>query len=475
MDIDSILHKELQVLHDECEKFIKELKTTYAPKLRTMLYYKAETEEKTDILLLLEKINSQLKLHLNLDDKTLYDIDFYTPFKTQFSLSRYNKKVEFYIQEGFGTNPQLVTDEDTLKNEFTIKNCMKSMEIVPFNLASNAMKYMPSNQTATIVLIKTSRRNIIKITNLGPKNREKNLDKLKEEGYRGDNSSKMAGMGLGLAMIESIVGLHENILDASIDIEQDNKNVIKLGDEEYVPFSVTITYLSTQPNKVIIDSLEEFVKRIPLMIAHNMVDILANLFAVVDRLPRLHFKVFDKEVKTRYDSLINKFRLNIEKMQKTIKMNLYIRNSYSAEEILGNVCPIAIQSFFKSEITNMHSFCYNYKPKPKIKYGAGFYDKNSDVFSAVYPAIYSLCELILKKADNDSALEILIDNDGIVINSDVEFSDVIYDSELDGNYRLESEDKIQSCMCIDILNSCNIFLIIDNNSLTIDLTNINDD
>ena len=240
----------------------------------------------------------------------------------------------------------------TLRREFSINNCMNSMNLVPINLASNAMKYMLGDQHVKVVLLKTPKRNIITITNLGPKNQEDNLEKLTEEGYRGNNSSNMAGMGLGLAQIKSIIGLHKTLLDASIDLAQGKDTLAVIGDKEYTSFSVTITYLRYSEEQANKPAMTEFKNRIPLIIAHNMVDILANLFVVTDRLPKLRLKEYDKVIKNNYDKIINKFQLDLEKMQETIKLCLYVRNQYQTTNLLGNICPIAIATYFKRNRTS---------------------------------------------------------------------------------------------------------------------------
>lgn len=458
MAIEQTLHNELLVLYQECKQLIYNLENSFPFKNQ---YCKERIEENTMIL---KQICSQLEIHLKIDDVTITSVDFYSNFQAQFNLNRYQKSVEYYIQEGYGNNPELVTDSEKLKQEFTINNCMNSMHLVPINLASNAMKYMLSGQQAKVVLLKTPRRNIITVTNLGPKNSETNLENLTKEGYRGDNSSKMAGMGLGLSQIKAIIGLHKTLLDASIDISQDNKNIVMVDGKEYTTFSVTISYLRSVPEQSISPSTTEFFNRIPLIIAHNMVDIIANLFSVVDKLPRLPFKNDDERFKRDFLMMIGRFQLTVEKMQETIKLCLYIRNNYSTQNIMGNICPIEIGCFFKKEIEQLYIHRYSHVERPVVRGTSQIID----TFSAVYPVIYGLCDLILSHSSKVTELDIDIDNSNISITSNnINFEELLYDGYLNEEPELEKDTNIKSCMYIDILEECNIKLEKNQNQLII--------
>lgn len=469
MSIDLTLHKELTSLYNECNNLIRELEEKYAYKLVSLEFINSETNEKINILELLKQICCQLEIHLKLDDTTITSVDFYSNFQSQFDLGRYQKGVDYYIQDGYGGKEELVTDPDVLKKEFTINNCMNSMNLVPINLASNAMKYMPCGQQTKVVLLKTPRRNIITITNLGAKNHEDNLEKLTEEGYRGNNSSTMAGMGLGLSQIKSIVGLHKTLLDASIDIAQDNNTTIKIGEDDYTWFSVTITYLRSLSDQVITPSTTDFFNRIPLIIAHNMVDILANLFVVIDKLPKLRFIEFDKSLRNKYVGMINNFQLNVERMQEIIKLCLYVRNNYSTKYLLGNKCPIAIGSFFKREMEQLYTHKYCHLQKPEIRGES----QKIDVYSAVYPALYGLCELILDGSNSETELDIEIDDISInIVGNSIDFDEIIYDGDLNDDPEQEYLQHIKSYMCMDILEECGIEIEISNKELIINYQNV---
>lgn len=468
MSIDVTLHNELSSLYNECIKLIDELEKNYAQRLISWDYINSNNNERTNIIELLKQITDQLEIHLKLDDTTITSVDFYTNFQMLFETGRYKKGVEYYIQEGYGGTETMVTDPEILRREFSINNCMNSMNLVPINLASNAMKYMLGDQHVKVALLKTPVRNIITITNLGPRNQEDNLEKLTEEGYRGHNSSNMAGMGLGLAQIKSIIGLHKTLLDASIDIAQGKDILAVIGDKEYTSFSVTITYLRSSAERINTPAMTEFKNRIPLIIAHNMVDILANLFVVTDRLPRLRFKENDKSVKNGYDRIINKFQLDLEKMQETIKMCLYVRNQYQTTNLLGNICSIAIGTFFKREIKHLVTHKFPHIPQPIISGDS----RNISTYSATYPALYGLCELILENSNDDTELEVEIDNACITITSySLDFCTIFFDGEL-GEPEHEHTQRIRSCMCIEILEDSGINVEINKNELKLDYNSV---
>lgn len=473
MKADQILYEELKRLYEECTGLIDELNNQYKSHLiNNMFIYsikdKDGNSEAIDLLELLQEISSQLELHLKLNDTQITSVDFYTPFQSQFDLKSYNKGVEYFIQDGFENAPKRITDIDTLKHEFLIKNCMISMGLVPINLASNAKKYMPEDTKVNVVLLKTSKRNIITITNLAPKNDEKNLDKLIEEGYRGHNSSEMTGMGLGLSQIKNIVEMHQTLIDSTIDIAQSDKIEATVNDINYTWFSVTITYLRDVSNQEVNHSHDDFINRLPLIIAHNMVDIIANLFVVTDKLPKLWFKDRTDPIKSAYKKQIQKFKLTIERMQECIKLYLYIRNNYSTKYLQGNKCSIAIGKFFKEELNNlmMHQYC---NKSIVLDTTDDSSSKLVETYSAVYPMLYGLCDLILSKSTKGTDFHVEIDDFGVTMSSDnFNFEKSIYSGTTLQTPDNEDLSRIRSHMYIQVLRECNVNLEIDNNTLNID-------
>lgn len=474
MKADQILYKELKRLYEECTGLIDKLNDQYKTHLcnnnfEYIIKYSNGQNEKIDLLELLMIINSQIKLHLDLNETHITSVNFYTQFQSQFDLGSYNKGVEYFIQDGYEGVQRRVTDVDSLKREFSINNCMISMGLVPINLASNAKKYMPSDTKVNVVLLKTTKRNIITITNLAPKNEDKNLDKLTEEGYRGDNSSEMAGMGLGLSQIKSIVEMHQSLIDSTIDIAQSNKIEAIVDGIEYTWFSVTITYLRDISNQEVNHSLDGFISRLPLVIAHNMVDIIANLFVVADKLPRLWFHDKNDPIKKNYIKSIQRFKLAIERMQECIKLYLYIRNNYSTQYLQGNKCHIAIGQFFKEELNNLITHQYSHK-SINLDIIDGSSSKLVETYSAVYPMLYGLCDLFLSKSPKDTDFHVEMDDTGITLSSDnFDFKRLIYNDLILKDPNEEDISRIRSHMYFQVLRECNMDLEIDNNTLNISL------
>lgn len=458
--INKLLHSELSSLRENCKQLIKSL-DAFCGKFKNEIC----REEINNNIKILEKILRQLELHLTLDDTSITSINFYELFQTQFSLGRYKKEVEYYIQNGYGKSPELVTDEETLKKEFTIDHCMKSMSLVPINLASNAMKYMLSGQQAKVVLFKTARRNMITVSNLGPKNKNENMDNLTEEGVRGDNSFSMAGMGLGLSQVKSVIGFHKPILDTSFNIKQDTETKLVVDGVEYADFSVTISFLRTLQEQTKDISTNDFFDSIPIIIIHNMADIVANLFSMARRLLRLPFR-YDADLKDDFTSTITRFELNVEQMQETIKLCLYIHNKYSTINMLGNVCAINIGDFFKKEMELLYKHKYMHKSIEMPQISGKSYE--IEIYSVIYPIIYGLCNFILSKATSESKIDIEIDKNNITIFSeDIEFKEILYDGKLYKEPEMEPIDHIRSRMYFDVLKDCNIDLTKDETKLTI--------
>ena len=452
--ITKILHNELRRLEEKCKIFVEQLEKNYQ---FTSSNYKANVDKAISVI---QQIRDQLSLHLQLDDNTITTVDFYSGLQSLFELGRYQKGTEYYIQDGIGKKPVQVTDVDVLKREFMVENCLKCMKLVPMQIASNALKYMPAGQNMKVVLMKTPVRNYIRVSNIGPKYDEEKKDSLTQEGIRGSNS-KMAGMGLGLAQVEHIIGLHNSLLDTSYSISQDNNMSVVIDGTEYTTFSIMISYRTNVSESDIEMSFNSFFEQIPLIILHNMVDVVANLISVTDRLNHIKYRN-DKD----FHLFVNQFKLDISHMQEAMKYSLYIYNGYSTNNMLGNLCEINIGDYFSD----------TFKLLCKCKY------KNVDVrsmghtrtvttYSGLFPCIYGLCNFLLKNVKGEETdIDIDADDDYVEITCDsLDFDELLYDGELEEEPEMEFEARIKSRMYRDVFEMCNALIETDNNKLIINI------
>ena len=111
---------------------------------------------------------------------------------------------------------------------------------------------------------------------------------------------------------------------------------------------------------------------------------------------------------------------------------------------------------------------YSHVPKPIIRGDS----RNISTYSAIYPALYGICELILENSDRDTELDIEIDNTCITITSDsIDFCTILYYDDLKDSEH-EQIQHIRSCMCIDILEDSGINVEINNNELKLNYKDV---
>ncbi len=80
------------------------------------------------------------------------------------------------------------------------------------NILDNAAKFSPEKETITVILWQKENEISVSITDHGPGMDEKTKTHMFEQFYQGDTSHKSQGNGLGLAMVNKIVQLHEGTI-----------------------------------------------------------------------------------------------------------------------------------------------------------------------------------------------------------------------------------------------------------------------
>lgn len=384
-------------------------------------------------LAVIQQCKAQLEVHLNLDNVSLGDVNFYREFRTPFLTGSYHKGVEFYIKEIRNeeeSEPILVDDEEILDMEFTIHNCMPCMQLVPQQLAGNAKKYCVSGQDVKVLLVKDVdyNTNTIYVSNIGPHCTNDEINIIVEGGVsgnevRGDNAKDVAGMGIGLSEVKDIIDLHEPVLDTSFDISTNNKVVCTINGKEYSIFTTIISYL-TQPKAADrIPFSKKFLNRIPIILLHNSIDIIANLIEATKSFRKIRFNGNEELVST-----IDKFLIEINKFQDLTKMCLYMRNEFTTDNLLGNTCTINMGHHIRGLLTNI---CRN--DYPTIKIGSEIQIEGEtcpcEVYSSMFSCLYGFFDYLLCQINEDSAFDVFFDKDAISITcEEIDFSEIMVET-----------------------------------------------
>ena len=99
--------------------------------------------------------------------------------------------------------------------QLQILACPDQLKQVVLNLIENADKYSPKDATIEVDLVHTLAGSTIKIRDHGDGILPEELDHIFERFYRGSNSHRQAGSGLGLSVVQLLV----EAMGASIQVE----------------------------------------------------------------------------------------------------------------------------------------------------------------------------------------------------------------------------------------------------------------
>jgi signal transduction histidine kinase len=107
--------------------------------------------------------------------------------------------------------------------------------VVIMNLLSNALKYTPGGGEVTVAAEETDEELVIHVRDSGIGIPEADLPRIFERFYRGQNSDKAAGSGLGLALAQQIMYLHGGALTVTSQQHQGSQFTLTLPKNQHIP------------------------------------------------------------------------------------------------------------------------------------------------------------------------------------------------------------------------------------------------
>lgn len=116
-------------------------------------------------------------------------------------------------------------------------DCFPVMDMLPYILLDNSVKYSPSHSAIEIKFSESSKKIDVEISSMGPVTDPSENEKLFDSGFRADSALKsdVQGYGRGLALAKNICDLH----GATIAITR-SSNVVEYNGLNYSEFCLSI-------------------------------------------------------------------------------------------------------------------------------------------------------------------------------------------------------------------------------------------
>lgn len=110
------------------------------------------------------------------------------------------------------------------------------IQLLPFLILDNAIKYSPNGETINIVFTEKENQQHVRISSLGPVVPEGELEKICNQGYRGEEAEKLTedGMGIGLYTAKCICEIN----DIKIEVDSGKEIKKRIGNINYSEFTV---------------------------------------------------------------------------------------------------------------------------------------------------------------------------------------------------------------------------------------------
>ncbi len=413
---------------------------------------------------LLKTAYLQIKIHTNLYDDQLVDVNLASDILLQFvDKKKTSKVVHFYIKKGFDGKRLSEKDEPNIRDEFIIKKCLPIMHLVPMQLASNAKKYMPKNSSLDVELTQTELRNVITLKNVGPLCDSNEIELITESRVRGINAQDVIGMGIGLSEVEDILNIHYPWLSTTIDVDSESEPIIFNG-RPHSTFTVIISYLNSPSFDSIQHNINNFKQMEDILLLHNSIDIVGNLMEVCDKILCINERNTDKS----WQDSVYKLRLGVSSMQDIIKFCLYKNDKPPIDELLGkDDVSLDVQKLFVAILMELRKY---YKKNVNLDFQGQLHKRYTryscrDGFRTI---VFGLCSLVVECLTKLSTLEINFQEDEIMFkcDDDLNFKKTIQSLENNDVANLASE---RFSMYQFLLKELNIDLRTNTNKLFIGL------
>lgn len=356
-----------------------------------------------------EKI-ADLNTYLNIEGQTeLIEFNFYQFVKSEFysKQKRAKKRYAFEIEKD-GSFEQC-NDEEFLNDFCTIKHCLPIIKDLFLNILDNAYKYMLDHNELTIKLKKFGNLKDIKFINIGPALLEDERTKVFDYGYRGVNavSSNTEGQGLGLNQIKSILDLHKNWLDATINVCPEEINDFELGGIPYSLFSLELTIEEKQNDTDKRTHLNSISELEPVLI-HNVNQIINDISSsIVKKMDGARNPIKSVLLRTYY---------KLAEVKGLFLYNQWIDDKIPYETLFGNPKDFNLNRLLAGIQNSINN---NDEKVIKVEGSRKCY---ISLFSAFESIIYLFILFICKSISKKSTLFIEIDEDRIIFEVEEEFS-----------------------------------------------------
>ncbi len=187
------------------------------------------TDNKTRTVEEYENVIKQLKQYTNDLQETLDQMMLLSGAKTNFEFNsiRIDEVVWQVIENAVMYHQAQINVEIKVENNalLSIQGNEKLLEVALNNLVGNAIKYS-DNQPIQIVFIEQNQRLELHIIDQGIGIEESDMKQIKENFFRGQNTKKYQGKGIGLSMANIILTLHQ--IDLIIEANQPKGTLVKL-------------------------------------------------------------------------------------------------------------------------------------------------------------------------------------------------------------------------------------------------------
>ena len=144
---------------------------------------------------------------------------------TKLDLPQFSRVLLEDLQLANGEHRQINFSIEGDRHAYLDKNIL---QLVLTNLLENAIKYSPQGQAVNFVVTASPEQITFKIRDGGIGISQKDLQKLFEPFYRGENVGQLPGNGLGLAIVKKLVQLHGGEITVNSQIAMGTEFVVSL-------------------------------------------------------------------------------------------------------------------------------------------------------------------------------------------------------------------------------------------------------